>query len=227
MAFAAVFAHMHGLVSHEAHARLAQALDRHVGNLRITVCCSELPTATQSLLGRNRGWELENYDGSSVWSAMSRALSRHIPEQWILWLDQDATPADEEWFPRTRAVLEGRPSVSYAGQPWIVRYRKQEVDWIRGRDWYSGVPLKLADAKGRSICGLEHAHPAYWWMKTEELRDIGWPDPGLEDAPAGVRPEYMLGEAARQSKASFCRLAGGMVIREPGGVQPISMGPMW
>lgn len=107
-----------------------------------------------------------------------------ITTEWITWFDDDMPIAKKDWLSRTTEFADfaaGSGDIALFGRLDRSGYRLGMVPWLKEASWYTGRPLQhveIADKyKGP---GTIFAAGAYWWLRTNVMQMIDWPDRRLK-----------------------------------------------
>lgn len=97
--------------------------------------------------------------------------------KWLCWLDDDTWFTKTDWFEQTATYIERRPveNVSYIGQKWYVHYLPGQTAFVAKSPWYHGRAPELIGGKP----GVHFHTGGYWWIKTDLIKRLDWPDPRL------------------------------------------------
>jgi hypothetical protein len=121
-----------------------------------------------------------------------------MPETpWIVWFDDDSHVVKKDWWKKTRGFIRHREreNVCYFGQPWFVHHLPGQWDFIKQAEWFKGLPPAKVPTKTRAKRpGITFAQGSYWWLRTDVMRQLGWPDPRLNHNGGNT----LLAEAIRQ-----------------------------
>jgi hypothetical protein len=132
---------------------------------------------------------------------------------WIIWFDDDSYIDRSDWFKKTKAKIEeSGPSCCYVGQPWYVHHLPGQWKFISQSGWFTGRPSEQCLTKKRGVTapGVNFAQGAYWWLKTDVMRKIDWPDPRLSHNGG----DTLLGEAIWQQHLPFTRYHYGVAVNK-------------
>jgi hypothetical protein len=105
-----------------------------------------------------------------------------IVTPWVTWLDDDTRIIYSDWFSKTEEYIEDTPTVDFFGAQYWKTHLAGVQGWIKAAPWYKGRPFMRGDAtrgpnKGR--LGIAFLRGSYWWLRTDLLRELNWPDPRL------------------------------------------------
>jgi hypothetical protein len=128
--------------------------------------------------------------------------------EWVVWFDDDSHVVSPDWWKVTCEYIEARrpENICYVGQPWFVHHLPGQEDFIRASHWYKGKPFDIIKGKP----GVHFAQGGYWWLRTDVLRVLDWPDVRLS-CNGG---DTLLGEAIRQSGRPFHKFHYGVKIND-------------
>lgn len=135
----------------------------------------------------------------------------HAPvSDWVVWFDDDSHVIADNWWQRTKDFLEmkAREGVCYVGQPWYVHHLAGQWDFIKQASWFKGLEPQMCPTKkpGVKRPGIWFAQGSYWWLRTDILRLLNWPDERLNHNGG----DTLLGEAVRQQGLPFHRFHYGV-----------------
>jgi hypothetical protein len=117
--------------------------------------------------------------------------------EWVVWFDDDSHITTDIWWHRTLAFIKKKKNdnICYIGQPWYVHYLDGQWDFVKESEWFDGRPAQKFPTKGRARKpGVRFVQGAYWWLRTDVLQQLDWPDPRLNHNGG----DTLLGEAIRQ-----------------------------
>jgi hypothetical protein len=121
-----------------------------------------------------------------------------VPETpWLIWFDDDTHIVNDDWWSRTLAFANGAAEVQHFGKLWYIHYTPKQLAFIRTAAWYRGVPFEEHPTRTRNVMkpGIRFANGAYWWLSTDVMRAIDWPDIRLNHNGG----DTLLSEALRQN----------------------------
>jgi hypothetical protein len=113
-------------------------------------------------------------------------------DQWVMWFDDDSYFQDDLRVSWWLSLQKAMADADMLGQLWLMPMAGNQWEWIQQQHWYNktlGKPTKLA--KGE--LAFEFCQGAWWVMRTEMIRRLGWPFPELHHNGG----DSMLGEALR------------------------------
>jgi hypothetical protein len=118
-------------------------------------------------------------DAGSVWD-------------WVLWLDDDTWFTTPYYWPYMTRFIEARKceNICYAGYAWWVVHLPGQWEFIQQSAWFRGRPPLTLGGKPAAV----FASGGYWWLRTDVLRALDWPDGRLVHNGG----DSLLGEAVRQ-----------------------------
>lgn len=99
------------------------------------------------------------------------------------------------WWEALTPILES--NADYVGQPQWRQYQPGELEAIRARPWYLGVPFE----RRAGHAGVTFMRKGLMAVRCQRLREANYPEPD-----AAADNDYVLGEIARQlvwSRAEF------------------------
>lgn len=99
------------------------------------------------------------------------------PWKWVCWLDDDSWFVKQDWFSKTAEYIDRRQveNVCYLGQKWFVHYLQGQTSFVGQAPWYQGRAPAIIKGK----LGVEFHTGGYWWLRTDLLKRLDWPDPRL------------------------------------------------
>jgi len=187
----------------ELHRRLLDGLVAQTPGRRITVWLNRPGEATrQYVAGLPVHVARVDPDNTPKYPAMARLFAAPIAEEWVCWFDDDSYLQAVErqgekqpfaWLNSVRNYLAEHPAAACLGQAVETASLPESFwAWPPTRPWHRGVSAPTPDRGGRRW--LRFPHGAYWWLRTEVLRRLQWPDEALGWAGG----QQALGEALRQ-----------------------------
>jgi hypothetical protein len=195
------------------HERLLESLHRAVpDSVPVRLWCNQVGEETRRKLEGEprRSWSvMARGENIPKYRAM-REMFHEIRDtscnaEWVVWFDDDSWIEAEDWYPVMQEVT--RPSgVCYVGEPWGIHYLPGQWDFIRAAPWFRGKDPPLHE--GRPVVWF--AQGAYWWLRTDVLRAIDWPDPRLSHNGG----DSLLGEAVRQQGFTLTPCAYGVRVND-------------
>ena len=126
-----------------------------------------------------------------------------IATPFLLWFDDDSYIKDTNLVSWLGEVETAMADADMIGSLYKTKegYRGGQVDWIRSRPWYNGVPVKTGDRH-------DFATGGWWCLRTEVLYKYNWPDLDIRHRGGDV----MLGELCRQQGLRLKRFKDGVAI---------------
>lgn len=119
-----------------------------------------------------------------------RRMFSQMGDRWSLWLDDDTmVPPDPAWWHYLTDAMDR--GVDYTGVEYSMRYQGKQLEFIRSRHWYRGVPPKM---HGR-VPVFTFYTGSFWALSVKARRLLDWPDPLLRHNGG----DTLLGEAVRQN----------------------------
>lgn len=120
---------------------------------------------------------------------------------WICWVDDDTHFPERDWFQCTKEAIRAesvKKDVCYVGQSNGFYWHEGQSKFIEASSWYKDKkPYEFPDKRP----GIVFASGSYWWLRTDMLVKIDWPDPRLNHNGG----DCLLGEAVRQNDGElFC-----------------------
>ena len=189
----------------DLHERLFNSLKRSVPKgVWVFPWLNEVPEGTINIFGshESRNWQLRNMysDRNEPKYKVMRKLfhdqalqSAITPFKWFVWFDDDSHVIKDDWWEKTTNFLaeHEKENVCYVGQTWLWHWRPGQWDFVTRAKWYKNKPPELI--KGRP--GIKFATGAYWWLRTDVVKLLDWPDERLSHNGG----DTLLGEAIRQN----------------------------
>jgi hypothetical protein len=131
---------------------------------------------------------------------------------WVIWFDDDSYIEKADWCKQTVAYIKEHPDTRYIGQPWFVHHLPGQWDFIKKADWYRGLPPEQCPTRTKGVTkpGITFAQGAYWWLRTDVLNKLNWPDPRLNHNGG----DTLLGEAIRQQGLSLTKFHYGVQVNK-------------
>ena len=204
------------------HLRLLQSLVKHLpsGAARVVVWANEICHQTAEWLQRQapKDWEVVfSKENVPKYKAMRQMFHEtHKPTTpWLIWFDDDSWVQQANWWPKTRKYIEeGSGDLCYIGQLWFVHHLPGQQEFMKAANWYTGVPWQQCPTRRRDVRkpGINFAQGAYWWLRTDVMRKIDWPDPRLNHNGG----DSLLAEAVHQQGLPFNRFHYGVKINDAG-----------
>lgn len=190
------------------HKSLAMAPDAVEVRLWLNEVCE--PTK-RWLCEKHPEWIFKDHPGNlGKYKAMRQMFyDRPLETDWIVWFDDDAnlTP---QWLAKARAFIRRKQakdeSVCYVGQPFYITYEPGEGEMIQTSPWYTGRPFQQFMDKKKQKPGVMFAQGSYWWLRTDIMRRLEWPDRRLNHNGGDI----LLGQALWQQNLPFHRFHDGV-----------------
>jgi len=131
---------------------------------------------------------------------------------WILWFDDDSYIDKSDWWQKTTGHIARVPNCSYVGQSWYVHHLPGQWDFIKQATWFKGKPTEMCATRtpGIKSPGITFAQGAYWWLRTDVMKQIDWPDVRLSHNGG----DTLLGEAVRQQGLPFTAFNYGVAVNK-------------
>lgn len=222
--FATIYALLYG-DDYKLHMRLLRSLEKHVPNDRVninlwcnTVCNKtidyivEMDKFPSGFAGDiDVEFSRENVPKYKVMRRMFHEL--WIPKTpWIIWFDDDSYIDKPDWWKKTKAKIESTPKLRYMGQPWYVHHLPGQWEFIQTAEWYKDRSPEMCPTRSPKIKkpGITFAQGAYWWLRTDVMKEIDWPDPRLSHNGG----DTLLGEAVRQQGHPFTKFHYGVAVNK-------------
>jgi hypothetical protein len=174
------------------HRRVMESL-RPQQPARVTVWCNQVCEETREYLSAQPHRVHYSEENVPKYRAMRQMFAEGIAEPWVVWFDDDAHVVLPDWLSTMRRLIAEAESqnVCYMGkQEWAPMLAGQ-WEFIRSASWFRGrEPYRL-----NGEAGFKFAQGSYWWLRTDVLRMLDWPDVRLNHNGG----DTMLGEAVRQA----------------------------
>jgi hypothetical protein len=189
------------------------------GEAKVVVWGNELSQRCAKMISATMGafeehwWQA--YEGNMPKYQVMRHLWHENPETvpttpWVLWFDDDTHIVAPDWWEKTRAFLEAKKAenICYAGFKWYKHHEPGQAEFIEAAEWYKGVPWEQCPTRRKGVRkpGITFANGAYFWLRSDVMRQINWPDPRLVHNGG----DTLLGEAIRQQGLPFHELKYGV-----------------
>lgn len=131
---------------------------------------------------------------------------------WIIWFDDDSYIDKADWWDKTKAKIASTPNICYMGQPWYVHHLQGQWEFIEQAEWFKGKLPELCPTRSPKIKkpGITFAQGAYWWLRTDVMKEIGWPDKRLSHNGG----DTLLGEAVRQQGYPLTKFNYGVAVNK-------------
>lgn len=160
---------------------------------RINIWCNQVCERTLNFLQKSSCRFWDSKENVPKYKAMRKMFSEEIPEPWVVWFDDDSWIVANDWFPRLEAYVKRKAfeNLCCFGERWTTPYFPGEWEFITQSWWYQGKPPLERPGKKP---GYEFITGSYWWLRTDILRMLDWPDPRLNHNGG----DTLLSEALRQ-----------------------------
>jgi hypothetical protein len=131
-----------------------------------------------------------------------------IKTPFLIWFDDDSHITAPDWWDRTVRFIEAHQheNLCYLGQLWEMQWFPGQWFFVRQQPWFKGIPP--FPVGGRP--GVVFACGAYFWIRTDVLFNLNWPDPRLQHNGG----DYLLAEAIRQQGFPFHRFDYGVEVND-------------
>lgn len=184
----------------DLHWRLLDGLARTLPpEVPVTIWCNQVCAQTRELLGKFERFKAifsnENVPKYLVMRQLFKPLKERPDCNWIIWFDDDTHIVANDWYTRTAALLSSASSHVYLGQAWCVPHLPGQAEFIRAARWYRNRPFEVSHGRP----GITFAQGSYWWLRTDMLARLDWPDERLSHNGG----DSLLAEAVRQQGPSF------------------------
>jgi len=205
------------------HDRLLQSLVRFVpqDKANIVLWCNTVGTRTKDAIRRyvRTGVPIQFFfsdENVPKHKVMRKLFHEDAPPDtpWIIWLDDDSYISLPDWWDKTLEFIESKKSenICYLGQQWYVHHLRGQWDFISKATWFKGRQPEMCPTRKRTVKkpGITFAQGAYWWLRTDVMKQIDWPDPRLSHNGG----DTLLGEAVRQQGLPFHKFHYGMAVNK-------------
>lgn len=225
MTFATIYGLLYGN-DHKLHKRFIGSLLKHVPHgTYIRLWCNTVCSATLQYLAQEQDKRMSKLipdrslmffvsdDNVPKYKAMRIMFEKTWPPEskWVVWFDDDSYIDRDDWWNRTVEYIKTHPSACYIGQPWYVHHLAGQWEFIEKAEWFKGMkPEQCPTKKGKKKPGITFAQGAYWWLRTDVLKSLDWPDPRLNHNGG----DTLLGEAIRQQGLPFHKFHYGVQINK-------------
>lgn len=225
------FATVYGLLygnEWKLHKRFLESLFNHAprGGVDIRLWCNTVGTQTKQYLHQQQRKRIDKMfpdstldyylcdDNRPKYKAMREMFHlRWKPESdWVVWFDDDSYINKGDWWNKTVAHLKDNPTIAYMGEQWYVHHLPGQWDFITKASWYNGCTPEMCPTrrKGKKKPGVTFAQGAYWWLRTDLMKELDWPDPRLNHNGG----DTLLGEAARQQGIRVNKFSYGVLVNK-------------
>lgn len=134
--------------------------------------------------------------------------------EWVAWFDDDSHITQSDWWTKTIRFIEDNKGkgICYFGQPWYVHHLPGQAAFIRDAAWYAGVPFQQHATRSPTVKkpGIEFAQGSYWWLRTDVMKKLDWPDRRLVHNGG----DTLLGEAIHQQLLPFHKFHHGVKLND-------------
>ena len=201
------------------HERLISSLKRNVPHgAWVFPWLNDVPESTYKLFepAVSRNWQLKNVQtGKNVpkYQAMREMFAqvRLLQLQqfkWFVWFDDDSHVVADDWWEKTISFIASKESenICYFGQRWLWHWRPGQWEFVERAKWSKHLPPVIVKGKP----GLMFATGAYWWLRTDVVQQLNWPDERLVHNGG----DTLLGEAIRQNGLPFHNFSYGVKVND-------------
>ncbi len=206
---------------HSLHKRLLESLRKRLpqGAARVVIWCNAVCDATKQWLEQYpcADWAVIFSDENVPKYEVMRKLfhGEHAPQSdWVVWFDDDAHIIAADWWTKTKTYLaqKAEQGVCYVGQLWFVHHLPGQWEFIKQSAWFKGLPSQMCPTRkpGRKKPGIQFAQGSYWWLRTDVMKQLNWPDERLSHNGG----DTLLGEAIRQQGLPFHRFHYGVKLND-------------
>ncbi|HEV8379614.1 MAG TPA: hypothetical protein VGQ99_07115 [Tepidisphaeraceae bacterium] len=173
------------------HRRVLESLQPYEPK-RLTVWCNQVCDQTRQYLAHQPHRVHYSQENAPKYSAMRQMFAEQIEEPWVIWFDDDAHVVLGGWLEMMKRLIAGAASqdVCYIGKQCWAPMLEGQWEFIRTAAWFRGKEPYRYNGQP----GFKFAQGSYWWLRTDVLRALDWPDPRLNHNGG----DTMLGEAVRQ-----------------------------
>lgn len=221
------FATIYGLLygdDHRLHRRLLSSLVDHAppDEVDVRLWCNALCAKSTALVGKmitcrhGRLNVAAQFDPHNKPKYKAMKLMFHeswVPETpWVVWFDDDSYIDKADWWAKTVETVQSDPEICYMGQPWYVHHLPGQWEFIQQAAWFKGKPPELCPTRNPKVKkpGITFAQGAYWWLRTDVMKRLDWPDPRLNHNGG----DTLLGEAVRQCDLPFTKFHYGVAVNK-------------
>lgn len=203
------------------HERVLSSIERHARGMAVRVWCNQVCESTALKLAKLKDdprWlvylSAENKPKYKVMRQLFEAFKRPEGERseakWAVWFDDDSFIDRPDWFLGMAEYLEHNPTAIYIGKSFYVHHLPGQQEFIRVSEWYKNVPWEQCPTKkaGVTAPGITFTTGGYWWLKTDAIRQLDWPDERLSHNGG----DTLLGEAIRQQGWPFHKFHQGVTV---------------
>ncbi len=196
----------------QLHRRVLGSIHDNAKGIRVRAWCNQVCESTAMILAtlkQDPRWLVyftaENWPKYKVMHQLFENYKRPEGERdtvkWVVWMDDDSYIDNPEWFPRMAQYIEDHPEAVYIGKSWYVHHLSGQQEFIAASKWFKGVPWEQCPTKKPGVTqpGVSFAQGSYWWLQTDVLRQLDWPDERLNHNGG----DTLLGEAIRQQGMPF------------------------
>lgn len=158
----------------------------------VRIWCNVVCEQTFRLLARmpSLGWRIyvndENRPKYKLMRDMFYSTRDPVNTEWFTWFDDDTLVTHPNWMTKTYDYLRRAINIDFCGQDTRPNYYKGSHEVVRSAPWFTGARF------GKNLS--RHIYGAYWWLKTEVMRELDWPDRRLSHNGG----DWLLSEAIRQ-----------------------------
>lgn len=134
-----------------------------------------------------------------------------LKTEWLVWLDDDAYIVDPNWLYRLDELIGNLPQeTACIGYEYSWGVDLRQLSWMTGRKWWSGQLLPPTRLNDGIMFETRFCTGAFWAIRTSVLKELNWPDPGLQQ----TNDDALLGEALRQQGYNILGLKEKPVVIE-------------
>lgn len=199
------------------HHRLLDSLDAYATHpdLEVRLWFNQVGDATRQWIRDHdrSSWVYQDSEENVPKYLTMRRLFHDPPldSRWIVWFDDDSWLTEPDWLRINQLFIESQDEEGedpcYFGFPFFCHYAPGERELVRQSKWYSGRPFERfpTDVPDETKEGVLFAQGGYWWLRTDVMRELDWPDPRLVHNGG----DSLLGQAIYQKNLPFHPFAYG------------------
>lgn len=206
---------------HHLHERLLKSLHQHAQGCPVRIWCNQVCPDTVARLIELRhkssnNWTIQLSDINvpkyhvmrQMFQAFKTEEADRNPALWALWFDDDSWIHMPDWWSYMSRYIDARPHVTYIGKSYYVHHLPGQDKFFEQAPWFKNVPWEQCPTKNPTIKkpGITFAQGGYWWLKTDWIRVLDWPDPRLSHNGG----DTLLGEALRQQGVTITNCCYGV-----------------
>jgi hypothetical protein len=202
--FATVYGLCYGTYP-ELHSRFAASIARNLpaSEADLVIWCNAVGKSSMKELQQlnKEPWRIYTQaENTPKYKAMRELFHGQFTPKtpWIVWFDDDSYIDKSDWWAKTVTYIKKHSDACYIGQPWFVHHLPGQWEFIQQSSWYRGLEPEQCPTrtKGKTKPGITFVQGAYWWLRTDIMKQLDWPDPRLNHNGG----DTLLGEAIRQQQ---------------------------